>query len=61
MGFIQTIRSWFKMIFGGKARAEFDVKDMTSKEMEAFISKCMDIYKGEPEWKKGNIETINVE
>lgn len=47
------------MIFGGKAKAEFDVKDMTSKEMEAFISKCMDIYKGEPDWKKGNIRTVN--
>lgn len=46
------------MLFDGKARYEFGVKDMASKEMERFVARCTDIYRGRPDWAGGNIKTV---
>lgn len=48
------------MIFSTKAKEEFNVKNVMSSTMDNFISKCADIYLGNPEWtlRKG-IKTIN--
>lgn len=49
------------MIFDAKAREIWDVKTVTSSEMNAFIKKCAEIYRGNPEWvdEDDNIKTIN--
>lgn len=61
MGIINTIKRWFGMVFTSKAKEVFDVKNITSAGMEAFIAKCSNIYHGRPEWVdlENNVKTIN--
>ena len=61
MGLIQTIRGWFNMILKRKAKDEFNVEAISTDKMDAFIKKCVNIYKGQPEWldEKDEIKTIN--
>ena len=61
MGLIQTIRGWFNMILKRKAKDEFNVEAISTDKMDAFIKKCINIYKGQPEWldEKDEIKTIN--
>ena len=61
MGLIQTIRGWFNMILKRKAKDEFNVEVISTEKMDAFIKKCINIYKGQPEWldEKDEIKTIN--
>lgn len=49
------------MIFSSKAREEFDVKSISSSEMENAIAKCGDIYRGRPHWVNADlgIKTVN--
>ncbi len=47
------------MVFSGKAQQEFDVKPISSKEMEAFINRCSLIYQGRPDWARENVKTVN--
>ena len=50
MGLIQTIRGWFNMILKRKSKDEFNVEVISTEKMDAFIKKCINIYKGQPEW-----------
>jgi len=61
MGLIKTIKGWLSMIFDSKAKELFDVKTITTSELNQFIKKCANIYKGVPEWvdEDDNIKTIN--
>ena len=61
MGLIQTLRGWFNMILKRKAKDEFNVEAISTDKMDAFIKKCVNIYKGQPEWldEKDEIKTIN--
>lgn len=61
MGLINTIKRWFGMVFGNKAREEFDVQSITSGDMQNFLSKCSDIYHGRPDWVDvyKDIKTVN--
>ena len=45
MGLIQTIRGWFNMILKRKAKDEFNVEAISTDKMDAFIKKCVNIYK----------------
>ena len=50
------------MVFATKAKEEFNVNNITSQSMEAFIKSCAEIYHGRPSWindKKSNIKTVN--
>ena len=48
-------------MFNKDAEKLFDVRALTSSEMDSFITKCANIYKGQPEWLIDNpdIRTIN--
>ena len=61
MSIISTIKGWFKMIFGEKARQEFDIESIISPEMVSLITKCENIYAGKPFWldDEDNIKTVN--
>lgn len=62
MGFIQTIKRWFNMIFSSKAKEEFAVKSVTSAKMDTLVSTCFNIYSGSPSWldEENHIKTINM-
>lgn len=49
------------MILKRKAKDEFNVEAISTDKMDAFIKKCINIYKGQPEWldEKDEIKTIN--
>lgn len=49
------------MLFKSKAKEEFDIKDVSSPEMEAFVLKCANMYRGRPYWvdAEEHIKTIN--
>ena len=61
MGLIAAIKRWLNMIFKNKAEQAFDVQSVISPQMDAYILKCANIYKGAPEWvdPEDNIKTIN--
>lgn len=49
------------MLFGSKAKEEFNIEPITSPEMERMITRCANIYRGKPDWldKENHIKTIN--
>ncbi len=49
------------MILKRKSKDEFDVEPITTDVMERFVKKCVDVYKGKPEWldDEGEIKTVN--
>lgn len=50
------------MIFSSKAKEEFEVKSISSQQMDSFVDKCWNIYKGNPSWldEDAHIKTINM-
>lgn len=63
MSILQNIKRWFGMIFGKKAKEEWNVENVASGTMESHVKKCGDIYRGVPEWAMNpddGIETINL-
>jgi len=50
MGLLDTVRRWWNMLFQKEALEEFDVKPVTSQEMDIVIDKCMNIYQDRPYW-----------
>lgn len=61
MGWMNTVKRWFGMLFKKKAETEFNVQNVTSQEMEISIERCARIYRGRPEWVDVDkrIKTIN--
>ena len=61
MGIIQTVKRWFDMIFKNQAEDDFKVESAGNPAMDALISRCANIYLGNPEWLdlKDGIRTIN--
>lgn len=49
------------MLFSGKAKDEFNVKSITSSQLEAFLNRCAQVYEGHPDWLDAgeNIKTVN--
>lgn len=47
------------MILKRKSKDEFNVETITASEMEAFVKKCINIYKGNPDWLDADTKTIN--
>lgn len=49
------------MILKRKSKDEFNVEPITTEKMDAFVKKCIDIYKGKPEWadEASEIKTVN--
>jgi len=49
------------MIFKNRAEEDFQVKEITSRQMKDVISRCADMYRGVPYWvsAEDNIKTIN--
>jgi A118 family predicted phage portal protein len=60
MGLLDTVRRWWNMLFQKEALEEFNVKPVTSQEMDVVIDKCMNIYQDRPYWlsAKHDIRTI---
>lgn len=61
MGLISRIKGWLTMRLTSKVKEEFNIKPISSAEMDSFIQKCDNIYRGYPEWvdKDGHIKTVN--
>lgn len=61
MGLFATIKRWVNMLFQSKAKEEFNVDDILSGEMRRVIGKCINIYRGAPEWldDEDHITTVN--
>ncbi len=47
------------MILKRKSKDEFNVEAITSDKMDAFVKKCINIYKGNPEWSSDDVKTVN--
>lgn len=58
MGLIDTFKKWFGLLFR-RAEEEFKTSDITSDEMQAYILRCVNIYRGNPPWAGDGIRTIN--
>jgi A118 family predicted phage portal protein len=59
MNLIAVIKGWFRMLFDGKAKEEFDVKPIPKTQTNAFIEECQNIYAGNPSWATEDVKTIN--
>ena len=61
MGLISKIKGWLTMRLTSKVKEEFNVTPISTAEMDAFIQRCENIYKGYPEWvdEEGHIKTVN--
>ena len=61
MSILKTIKGWINMFLRGKSKDVFKVESVTEEKMESFVKKCVNIYKGMPEWvtKDGDVKSIN--
>lgn len=61
MGLISKIKGWLTMRLTSKVKEEFNIAPISSAEMEAYIQKCENIYKGYPDWvdDEKHIKTVN--
>lgn len=61
MGLISKIKGWLTMRLTSKVKEEFNVAPISTAEMDAFIQRCENIYRGYPEWvdEEGHIKTVN--
>lgn len=50
MNIFSKIKRWFITHFLSRAKQEFDVESIASGTMEGFVRRCINIYKGYPEW-----------
>lgn len=62
MGLFSAIRGWFSMLTKSKAKDEFNIEAISSEQMSAWISECINIYQGNPSWlnEDDHIDTINM-
>lgn len=49
------------MLFKSKAKEEFKVDDILTDQMRVVVNRCMNVYKGHPDWEdpKDHIKTVN--
>lgn len=61
MSIIKNIKQLIGKLLQGKAKDIFGVENVESTEIDSFVQRCLNIYKGMPEWldKEDNIITIN--
>ena len=59
MGMIQRVKGWFNTLFNKQVQEVFGVKVIDSSTMASFVKRCVDVYKGNPEWLADNVKTIN--
>ena len=50
MNIFSTIKGWIKSLFSGRIKEEFNIEVVNSPEMSSFISECINIYRGCPNW-----------
>jgi len=62
MNIFRKAIDWVSQILKRTAQEDFDVVSQTSNEMESYLEKCANIYRGVPEWldEEDGIKTINV-
>ena len=62
MSLFSTIKGWFSMLTKSKAKDEFNIEAISSEQMSAWISECINIYHGNPSWlnEDDHIDTINM-
>lgn len=62
MSLFSTIKGWFSMLTKSKAKDEFNIEAISSEQMSAWISECINIYQGNPSWlnEDDHIDTINM-
>ena len=61
MSIFTTIKGWFAMLLRSRAKEEFNIEPIGSKQMETWINECVNIYKGNPCWldEEDHIDTVN--
>lgn len=61
MSIFSKIKEWFHMLVKTKAKEEFNIEPVSSEQMQAWISECINIYRGEPCWldEEDSIDTVN--
>lgn len=61
MSFINTVKGWFNTLLHGKIQDEFDVKPLSSPQMESLVKTCGRVYAGTPDWvdEDDGIKTVN--
>lgn len=61
MSVISTIWGWFAMLFKSRAKEEFNVEPIRAEDMDAWVTECVNIYKGSPSWldPDDGIDTVN--
>lgn len=61
MSIFTTIKGWFTMLLRSRAKEEFNIEPIGSKQMEAWVNECVNIYKGNPCWldEDDHIDTVN--
>lgn len=59
MGLISMIRRWINLLSKREAEDVFQINDITSPEMQTYIMRCVNIYRGFPHWLTDEIRTIN--
>lgn len=61
MSILSTIKGWFSMLLKSRAKDEFEVETISSDQMDAWVSECVNIYQGNPSWldPDDGIDTVN--
>lgn len=61
MSILSTVKGWLSMLLMTKAKEEFDIKPVTSSQMERWVQMCVDAYQGNPPWldEDEGIDTVN--
>lgn len=59
MGIFTKLKGWVKMKFLTEARKMFDIKPISTEAMSGIVNRCVDAYKGNPDWVGEEIKTVN--
>ena len=59
MGFMSKVKGLMNTLFNRKINEVFGVDVVDTSTMSTFVKKCIEVYKGHPEWESDNIKTIN--
>lgn len=61
MSIFTSIKGWFSMLLKSRAKDEFNIEVISSDQMDAWVTECINIYQGNPSWLDADdhIDTVN--
>lgn len=61
MSIFTSIKGWFSMLLKSRAKDEFNIEVISSDQMDAWVTECINIYQGNPIWLDvdDHIDTVN--